>query len=118
MQNRLRDSSKIRQYVLTGAAIGIYFGWSFQPRQDPQVSTVIFLSVIITIVMTLIRVYQGHRENLLRRAISTFVQYALVISILQARHFALEWGGRAAVVLMTTTMGALSGYWLAYKEGG
>lgn len=116
MLNKAMDNPKLRQYILTGAGIGLYFGWFFRPMRDPSLYTVVGLSLVITVVMTLLRLYRGERKRLIQSAGATFVQFALVIAMLEARHFAFDFGGRFAVIIFTTIMGAVSGYWMAYKE--
>lgn len=116
MADKPSNPDKMRRYILTGAAIGLYFGWFFRPgTREPSLVTVLFLTTIITIVVTLLRLWQKDRENLLQRTARTFINYALILAILEARHLVLDWGGRWAVIAMTTIMGMLSGWWLAQK---
>ncbi len=115
MKQKSIESANLRQYILVGAGLGLYFGWFFRPMTEPTFSVVITLSVLITIVMTLLRLFKRDRENLLRRTIVTFFQYAAVLAILQARHYAFDFGGRTAVIIMTTFFGALSGYIMARR---
>ena len=44
---------------------------------------------------------------------STFLKTALFLAVMEGRHIAYDLGGKMAVVIMTTTMGALVGAWSA-----
>ena len=110
------DSKKVRQYVLMGAGVGLYFGYFFRPTVEPSIVTIVGLSILITIIMTSLQFYRGERENMLMKAGVTFLQYGALLAVLTARHYAFDFGGRPAVIVMTTVMGALSGYWMVYKE--
>lgn len=116
MQNKKAQSINIRQYLLTGAGLGLYFGWFFRPVREPSLWVVFGLSIVVTIVMTLLRLWRGEREQLLKRAAITMIKYIFVLSILEGRHLAFDAGGRVAVVAMTVIMGAFGGYWMARQE--
>ncbi len=116
MKKKRDPQSHLRQYILTGAALGLYFGWFFRPLREPSLWTIVGLALTVTIVMTLLRVRRGEREELLQYAGGTFVRYAVGIAILELRHPVFDWGGRIAVTVMTTACGALFGYWMARKE--
>ena len=109
----------MRQYALTGAALGLYFGWFFRPVREPSLWIVIGLSVLVTIVITILRLVRKDRPSLSKLAQNAgliFVKYAVALSVLEGRHFAFDWGGKVAVIIMTTIMGALAGVWYAYEQ--
>ena len=109
------ETGKMRQYILTGAGLGLYFGWFFRPVREPNFMVALGLSLFITLVMTLIRLWRSDRAQLLQRAGITFVQYLLVLAVLEARHFAFDAGGRFGVIALTTIFGALGGYLMAQR---
>lgn len=107
------------RYIWMGAAIGLYFGWFFRPVRDPNLFIVIGLSFLIALVLFGFNLFKKERLSfgrLLMQIPVNMIQYALILSILELRHFAFDWGGRLAVVIFTGLMGMLSGYWLAYRE--
>lgn len=113
-------SLPIRRHLLVGASIGLYFGWFFRPVREPSLFVVVFLGILITLALAGLQIFRRKKENrtiasILQKLPITFVQYAIVLSILEARHFAFDFGGRFAVIVMTTIMGALAGVWMAYK---
>ena len=112
------DSKQVRNYVLTGASIGIYFGYFYTPsEQEPTVITIMGLGILITIVMTLLRFYRGERDNIAGYAGKTFLKYTILLAVLAARRYVLAFGGLPAVIAMTTIMGGLIGYyWVKYEE--
>lgn len=112
------DSKRVRNYVLTGASIGIYFGYFYTPsEQEPTIITIAGLGILITIVMMLLRLYRGEREKTLWYAGKTFLQYTILLAVLATRRYVLEFGGLPALIAMTTIMGGLIGYyWVKYEE--
>lgn len=111
----------MRRYTLTGAGIGLYFGLFFQPAREPSINFVIMLGLAITAVTILIRFYKGERwtvSTLLKDSAINFVKYAFLLSILEARHFFYDLGGKPIVASFTTLMGMISGAWMASEKIG
>lgn len=111
----------LRRYALVGAGLGIYFGFFFRPVREPSLVVVVGLSLLIAAVMTGIKLARGERLSplqLLKDAGITFAKYALVLTILEGRHLAYDFGGRWAVTAMTTVMGALTGLWWGIEQAG
>lgn len=107
------------RYIWLGGAIGLYFGWQFRPIRDPSIMVVIGLSLLISVVMLGLSLFKKDRPNfgqLLLRFPLNFIQYAVMIAVLEMRHFALDFGGRFAVIIFTGVMGLLFGYWVAFRE--
>ena len=104
---------KMRQYIMIGGALGLYFGWFFRPAGEPAISIVFTLSAVIVVVMVAIWMWRGEREKIFRRAIQTYAKYVLILGILQGRHLALAMGGRPAVIAMTVIMGMVAGAWMS-----
>ena len=109
---------KRQRAFLVGAALGLYFGLFFRPVREPSVVTIILLSVLITLVMVVIRLLRGERSPraLGRLALVSFVQLGAALAVLAARHPVYDWGGRLAVTIMTTVMGALFGLWWERRQ--
>jgi hypothetical protein len=106
------------RYAWTGAAIGLYFGFFFRPQREVNFGYALMLALLIAVVFTALH---GWRERPSFKTIPayfaiSFVKAALVMSLLEGRHFAFDWGGRTAVVIFCAVMGALSGLWFAYEE--
>ncbi len=119
--NKQPATFPIGRHLLVGASIGLYFGWFFRPAREPSMFVILFLGILITIALSVWQIFRRKQENktvgqIVSRIPATFVQYAFVLSILEARHFAFDFGGRFAVVVMTTIMGAIAGVWMAYKQ--
>lgn len=110
-----------QRYLLTGAALGLYFGLFFRPLRDPSPLLAIELGVLAALVMTVLPLFRGERPSfvtLLKTLGSNFLKYALLLLVLDARHPVYDWGGRTAVSVMTTLVGALGGLWLAWEQEG
>ncbi|MEM7333662.1 MAG: hypothetical protein AAF490_16360 [Chloroflexota bacterium] len=111
----------IGRHLMVGAGIGLYFGWFFRPVREPSIAVILFLGLLITFALTGWQILRRKQESrtigqIIKRMPTTFIQYAVVLSILEARHFAFEFGGRFAVIIMTTVMGGIAGIWMAYKQ--
>lgn len=101
---------RFQRYSLIGAALGLYFGFFFRPAREPDPLFVIGLAALAALVMTFLRMRREKAPTALARyGLRTFALYALALLILEGRHWAFEAGGRTAVVLMTTLLGAVTG---------
>lgn len=109
----------VRRYALTGAGLGLYFGWFFRPVREPNLFVVLGLSALSALVTVALARYRGQRDPaaLLRKLAVAFVQYGLALLVLEGRHLAYDWGGRSATIVMTTLLGAVAGAWWGYAQG-
>lgn len=108
----------LNRYILTGAAIGLYFGLFFRPLREADYGYALLLAVVVAVVLTALHSWRN-RPSL--RTVPmyfalTFIKAALVLLLLEGRHLAFDWGGKTAVTIFTTVMGAASGLWFAYEE--
>ncbi len=106
------------RYVLTGGAIGLYFGLFFRPMREPSFGYALLLALLVAVVMSGLHWWQK-RPSL--AAIPTyfavsFVKAALALSMLEGRHLAHDFGGKTAVTIFTIIMGAAAGLWFAYAQ--
>lgn len=113
--------SPIWSQLITGAGLGLYFGWFFRPVRDPSFLVPVFLGLFITAMLVgwrlLRRNHRGETAVFIVKQIPLlFIKYAAVLTVLELRHFALAWGGRVAVILFTVTMGVLFALWFGYNE--
>lgn len=111
----------MRRYTLTGAGIGLYFGLFFQPAREPSIRVVIMFGLAITVVTIMIRFWKGYRPTmsvLLKDSALNFVKYAFLLTLLEARHFFYDFGGKPIATSFTTLMGMIYGAWMASKEIG
>ena len=110
------NDTDIRQAVLTGAGLGLYFGWFFRPAREPNVAVVIGLSLLAALVTVVVRAVRGRRDGIVRVFGRTWLRFAAVLTVLEARHFAFDFGGRPAVIVMMLVVGALFGLWFALSD--
>lgn len=113
------SGSLLRRYVLTGAAIGLYFGTFFRPLREPSLGLVLGLSLVAALVTIGLQAIRKRPSfpGLLKDAAFTWTKYAILLATLEGRHLAHDLGGKVAVVVLTTLVGALMGAWLAYERG-
>ena len=110
-------TASMQRYILTGAALGLYFGLFFRPvREGPSLVVIVGLSLLSALLMTLLRLRHPEERDpgkLLRYGLRTWMTFALFLAMLEGRHFAYDLGGRLAVTLFTTISGAGLGLWYA-----
>jgi len=103
-----------QRYIMTGAAIGLYFGYFFRPAREPSLLFIFGLSVVIVAVTLLLK--RPPLADIPKIAMTTFLKYSLLLAVLEGRHLFYDWGGRWATMAMTGAMGALTGLWFAYEK--
>lgn len=104
-----------QKYVLTGAALGAYFGIFFRPVREPSFDFAILLSVFATVVTLGFGAYKERSLPSLKFALSIFLRFTILILTFEARHLAYDYGERIATILLTIVSGAVIGY-LAAKD--
>ena len=111
----------LQRYIWIGAGLGLYFGLFFRPSREPSLLIALGLSLVITIVMFLIRLFQRDRlpfQEILKEVPINFLQYLLILAVLEGRHLAWEMGGRTATTILTTLMGMVTGALVFWKSNG
>lgn len=108
----------LTRYALTGGAIGLYFGYFFRPTRGANWGYALGLAVVVALVLTGLHGWQKRPSlsTLPAYFAITFVKAALALSLLEGRHLAFNWGGKTAVTIFTTLMGAVTGLWFAYDQ--
>lgn len=110
----------IARPIWLGGALGLYFGWFFRPVRDPSLIMALGISLVIGIVLILLNFFKREGRLTFLQALTHFplnvVQYFLILSVLESRHFLYDWGGRLAVLLFTGAMGVLFGIWFHWRE--
>jgi hypothetical protein len=109
----------LRRYALVGAGLWDYFGYFFRPVSEPSLLIVVGLSLLITLVTFVLKLIRKERPplpELLRGAGLTFIRYVLILTVLEGRHLAYDFGGRLAATAFTILMGALAGLWWGYEQ--
>ena len=109
----------LQQYILAGGGLGLYFGLFFHPLREANFAVAIALALLATAVTLVIALLKKDRPplgELGRTAVSTFIKFALVLALLEGRHYAYELGGKWLVTLFTTLLGAGAGWWLAQSD--
>ncbi|HSM56283.1 MAG TPA: hypothetical protein VK879_09025 [Candidatus Sulfomarinibacteraceae bacterium] len=109
----------LRRYVLTGAALGLYFGLFFRPVRQPSLLFVVQLSLAAALLMTMLQL--RHREKrsigkLLPYFLRAWAGFALLLAMLEGRHFFYDLGGRPIVTLFTLLYGAGLGLFYAARD--
>ncbi|MFT5194911.1 MAG: ABC-type Na+ efflux pump permease subunit [Cellvibrionaceae bacterium] len=110
--------ANLQKHILVGAGLGLYFGLFFRPAREPSLWIALGLSILITVVMFLLKVFRKDRPPvlvLLKEAPFTFLQYLLILAVFEGRHLAYDFGGRTATTVLTTIMGAITGVLIYWK---
>ena len=108
----------LKRYALTGAAIGLYFGWFFRPVREANYGYALIMALVVAIVMSGLRLWQkqASMKTLPQYFAIAFVKAALALMLLEGRHWAHDMGGKTAVIIFTTILGAVTGLWFAYDQ--
>ena len=112
MMNRkpTRRQLFVQRYVLTGIALGLYFGIFFRPVREPYLGYAFVLALLATIVTLGLKAYRDRQWPSLREIGMSYLQYTLLILVFELRHYAYDFGGRIAVIILTALTGAVIGY--------
>jgi hypothetical protein len=108
-----------QQYILAGGGLGLYFGLFFRPVREPNFAVAVALALLATAVIVVLALLKKDRPPLAemgRTAVTTFIKFALVLALLEGRHYAHDLGGKWLVTLFATLLGAGAGWWLAQVE--
>lgn len=118
MSKKLTTNQLFTRYALTGGAIGLYFGWFFRPARQPNVWFVLLLAGLITLVTMGIKVWRERPSSLqlLKNSLMMFVKACLFLILLELRHPVYDMGGKEAVTIFMTVMGALAGFLYAFDQ--
>lgn len=111
----------LRRYALTGAAVGLYFGLFFRPLREPNFAVAVALALLataVTIVIALLKKDRPPLRELGGTAVTTFIKFALILALLEGRHYVYDLGGKWLVSVFTTLLGAGAGWWLAQSDIG
>ncbi|WP_420631094.1 hypothetical protein [Candidatus Leptofilum sp.] len=114
-----KKQSLLRQYLLVGGGLGLYFGWFFRPLREPNFAIAVALALLATAVFTTIALLKKDRPplgELGKTAVNTFLKFGVILTFLEVRHFVYDFGGRWLVVLFTTLLGAFGGWWMAQSD--
>ncbi len=118
MSNKLTTNKLLTRYALTGGAIGLYFGFFFRPAREPNLWFVLVLGSLVTVVTVAVQAWRKRPlfSQLLKTAALTFVRACLFLVLLELRHPIYDFGGKFAVTIFMTVMGAVAGLWYAYEQ--
>ena len=112
-------SGLLRQYILAGAGLGLYFGLFFRPMREANFAVAVALALLATAVtsgLTLLKKDRPPLTEVGKTAVTTFIKFALILALLEGRHYVYDLGGKWLVAAFTTLLGAGAGWWLAQKD--
>lgn len=112
-------SGLLRQYILAGGGLGLYFGLFFRPVREANFAVAVALALLataVTIVIALLKKDRLPLRELGGTAVTTFVKFGLVLALLEGRHYIYDLGGKWLVTVFTTLLGACAGWWLAQGD--
>lgn len=118
MTKKITKNQLLTRYALTGGALGLYFGLFFRPARQPSLLFAFGLAVLIMVVTMVIQIFRERPSisHLLKSAALTFLKASLFLVLLELRHPFYDYGGKVAVTIFMTLMGALAGLGYAYEQ--
>jgi hypothetical protein len=110
------------QYVIIGAALGLYYGLFYRGAQSsPDYAMAIILSVFAALVTVIVRSWKKKRPftQILMDFLKMFAIFVVFLVGLELRKVIFERWGKTIVAIFTTGMGILIGLALAIlkKDG-
>ena len=107
------------QYVLIGAAIGLYYGLFYNNAvRTPDYGIAVLLILVAAVVTVIVRSWKKKRN--FREILIDFLKVLFFFLIfmlgLEARTFIAGLGGKVAVIVFTTTLGTLMGFLAALRK--
>lgn len=109
----------LRQYILAGGGLGLYFGFFFRPVREANFAVAVALALLATAVtsgLTLLKKDRPPLREVGGTAVTTFIKLALILALLEGRHYIYDLGGKWLVTDFTTLLGAGAGWWLAQSD--
>lgn len=109
----------LRQYLLVGGGLGLYFGLFFRPLREPNFAVAVAVALLATAVFTIPSLLKKDRlplDEWGKTAVTTFLKFALILTLLETRHYVYDLSGRWLVAVFATALGAAGGWWLAQTE--
>ena len=119
MSKKITRNQLLTRYALTGGGLGLYFGLFFRPARQPNLWFVLLLASLVMVVTVVIEAWRKRPfsiPNLLKTALSTFLKAFIFLVLLEIRHPIYDAGGKVAVTLFMTLMGALAGLGYGYEQ--
>lgn len=118
MTKKITKNQLLTRYALTGGALGLYFGFFFRPARQPSLLFALGLALLIMLVTMVIQIFRERPSlsKLLKSAALTFLKASLFLILLELRHPVYDYGGKVAVTIFMTLMGALAGLYYAYDQ--
>jgi hypothetical protein len=107
------------QYVIIGAALGLYYGLFYRGSQSsPDFVMAIILSVLAALVTVIVRSWNKKRPfpEILMDFLKMFAMFVVFLVGLELRKVIFERWGKTAVVIFTTGIGILIGLALAIRK--
>lgn len=107
------------QYVLIGAAIGLYYGLFYRPTgTEPDFFMAILLSLVASLVTVVIRSWKKGRNfsELLIDFLKILSMFSAFMVGLEMRKVIYNQWGKTVVTLFTTTLGVLVGFIAALRK--
>jgi len=107
------------QFVLIGAALGLYYGLFYKgPQTNPDYLMAFILSFVAALVTVIVRSWKKKRS--FKEILFDFLKILLMFSVfmlsLELRKVIYERWGKTLVVIFTTSIGILIGLVLAIRK--
>jgi hypothetical protein len=87
--------------------------------REPNFAVSVALALLATAVIVTIALLKKDRPplgELGRTAATTFIKFAVILALLEFRHYVYDLGGKWLVTAFTTLLGAGAGWWLAQSD--
>lgn len=99
------------QYVLVGAAIGLYYGIFYRSQSPPDYSLAVILAVFAGVLTTAVRSWKKNKpvKTIVLDFIKITATFMAFLIALQLKSVVENFGGRTAVIVFMTSVGIIFG---------
>ena len=119
MENNKNQYRIYMQFVLIGAALGLYYGVFYKgPQAPPDYFMAILLSAVAAVITVVVRSWKKKRpfKEIAVDFLKIFGMFAVFMISLELRKVIFERWGKTAVIIFTTSVGTLVGLALAIRK--
>jgi len=109
------------QYILIGAAFGLYYGLFYRDSlREPDYLIAVLLSVAAAAATVIVRSWKKGRtlKEILLDYVKILFFFLVFMLGLELRKWVAGIGGKTAVVIFTTTIGTVMGFFAALRKKG
>ncbi len=107
------------QYILIGAAIGLYYGLFFrETTRELDFAMSIYISIVATLITVVVRSWKKNRKfsEIAIDFVKVLFFFLVIMLGLEMRNLIFKTGGKTMVIVFTTVIGTILGFVASLKK--